>query len=347
MTTYTVGVGKTFARLSDLTERLLPGDLVELYTPIVDCVVLDRPGQPGNPITIRGIGEHPVAVDAAGGRETFRLLGDHYRLENLEITGGAFRGVNHRNHDLTVLGCYIHHNGNGIMGADHVCTGDIHINRCEFFANGAGLYAHQMYLCSYRPGAQAIVEHCYIHDATGGANLKTRMPRNLIRYNWLENAASYAVDMVDADKCNGITEGGDFYGNVVLAAENYTTKQLVHLGSDQDCSPGNRGRFRLTHNLFVTVSTMTRVINVHGIVGEVALYNNIFLGRRERFAAAVGAGGWPLDTQIGRIVARNNWIHPGALECYIDNDVPPVALDFTGTLPDRADEPIDRPGATT
>jgi hypothetical protein len=233
------------------------------------------------------------------------------------------------------------------MGADHVCTGDIHINRCEFFANGAGLYAHQMYLCSYRPGAQAIVEHCYIHDATGGANLKTRMPRNLIRYNWLENAASYAVDMVDADKCNGITEGGDFYGNVVLAAENYTTKQLVHLGSDQDCSPGNRGRFRLTHNLFVTVSTMTRVINVHGIVGEVALYNNIFLGRRERFAAAVGAGGWPLDTQIGRIVARNNWIHPGALECYIDNDVPPVALDFTGTLPDRADEPIDRPGATT
>lgn len=338
MTVYAVGPGRACEKLSAVVDRLLPGDVAELHGGIVDALELRAAGTAAQPITIRGVGATPVELNAGGAPCAIRTLGDHWVLENLSICHARDRGVHYRSHDITVRGCVVHHNGNGIMGSDHEAVGDIHVDRCELYANGRGLYAHQMYLCSWRPGTTATVEHCWIHDAAGGSNLKTRMPRNVIRYNWLENAASYALDIVDADNCPGITEGADLYGNVIFGAAHYTTKQLVHLGSDmEDRAPGNNGRFRLAHNLFVTVEPLTRVVNLHGRIASVELCNNIFVGRHGRFAAAVGAGAWPIATRIGRIAARNNWIHPGALEHFIDADVlGRPALDFTGTDPDRA-----------
>ena len=108
-----------------------------------------------------------------------------------------------QSHDITVRDCYFENNHNGILGADSENTGDIRIEYCEFNQNGNGIYGHQIYLASWKPGAQSIVQFNYFHDSKGGVNIKTRMPRNIIRYNWIEAANNYECDLVDSDQGPG------------------------------------------------------------------------------------------------------------------------------------------------
>ena len=229
-TVYHVGPGQPNATVSAVAKRLQPGDLVELHGPITDAITLSNDGTRERPIVIRGVGDQPVRIDFAGVKDGILAEGDHYVLENLELTGATYRGIRHFCDNLVVRGCYLHHNRNGIMGSDSIQTGDILIEYCEFEANGSGIYAHQMYLASWRPRATATVQFNYIHDGTGGANLKSRMPRNVIQYNWFESAGGKPLDLIDADNGPRVIEETRLIGNVIIGQNRGNVWQFVAIG---------------------------------------------------------------------------------------------------------------------
>ena len=49
------------------------------------------------------------------------------------------------------------------------------------------------------PGAVFRMQHCYVHDANGGNNVKSRAERNEIYYNWIEGAYYHELELIGPD----------------------------------------------------------------------------------------------------------------------------------------------------
>ncbi len=282
--TYRVGPDEDIKTLSEIADDLEPGDVVEITGDITDSVVLRRSGTADAPITIRGPRGRRPKIDFAGARNGIETRGDHYVFERLSLHNAGARGIFQVSHDITVRDCYFEGNHNGILGADDRNVGDILIEYCEFFRNGSGIYGHQIYLASFKPGAQAIVQFNHFHESAGGANIKTRMPRNIIRYNWIEGASNYECDLVDSDR------GPDdlrpmhllFMGNVVVTNNIGNPHHQSNIGSDQPRSPGTDNTYLIVNNLFVLnrESDIIHMTRVGGETESVGFYNNIFVAPR-------------------------------------------------------------------
>ena len=86
---YQVGPGRTYTQLEALLqgEPIQGGDVVEVDGGAVyEPVVWDEGGEPGNPVTIRGLrvnGSRPVF---SGGTNTIELQADHLVFEGFEVT---------------------------------------------------------------------------------------------------------------------------------------------------------------------------------------------------------------------------------------------------------------------
>lgn len=324
--TYRVGPGEKIARISEVVDKLAPGDLVEVTGDISDSFATTKSGTAEEPITIRGVKGKRPKIDFAGAQNGITTRADHYSFENLEFTGAAYRGIFQISGGITIRDCYFHHNHNGIMGADDPNVGDILIEFSEFAHNGSGVYAHQMYLASWKPGATATVQFNYIHDSDGGANIKTRMPHNIIRYNWIENAANYELDIVDSDAGpEGLRPmDTEFIGNVVISDARGNRHHQINLGSDQPRSPGTEGTYTIANNTLITYADKGPDWNNHffrigGRVKEVRFYNNIFYAPTiESFHILIitdfdsvegGVGG---KNCLEKLVASNNYVqHKG------------------------------------
>jgi hypothetical protein len=263
---------------------LKPGDVVEVTGDIVDSMRLQASGTKDAPIVIRGAGDKRPVIDFNKAKNGIETNGDFYTFENLEFTNASFRGIFQISGGIVIRNCYFHNNENGIMGADDANVGDITIEYCEFFHNGGGIYAHQMYLASWKPGATATVQFNYIHDSSGGLNIKSRMPHNIIRYNWIENAANYECDIIDSDESPVAASlrpmNTEFIGNVVITNTAGNPHHKINLGSDQPRSPGTEGTFTIANNTFVMnlTSGENHMIRIGGKVKEARIFNNIFVG---------------------------------------------------------------------
>jgi len=341
--TYRVGPGQAHAKISAVADRLAPGDVVELHGPIKDRVRFRRHATREKPVTIRGIGEKPVLIDFDGARNGITAEGDHYVLENLELANASFRGIFHLCDNLVVRGCILHHNHDGIMGGDTPKSGDILIEYCEFHHNGDGIYAHQMYLASWRPKATATVQFNYIHDRSGGSDLKSRMPRNLVRYNWFDGGA---LDFPDTDRGPRIVEWTRLIGNVIAGQGRGNRYLFAHVGSDQARSPGNNATFTFVNNLFITDGDNTRAVHSHGLVKEVQLYNNIFVRTGgESFGAVVGVGGdRRLKTRLGAVTGSSNWVLEGVNDVAPESNVPEFEVKLERTLRGKSPGLVDLAG---
>lgn len=338
--TIKVGPSEANTTISAVASTLKPGDVVEVTGDIVDSMRLSASGAKDNPIIIRGVGDRRPKIDFNKARNGIETRGDYYLLENLELTNASSRGIFHVSHGITVRNCYFHDNNNGIMGADDPNTGDITIEYCEFFRNGGGIYAHQMYLASWKPGATAIVQFNYIHDSSGGVNIKSRMPHNIIRYNWIENAANYECDIVDSDQAPMAATlrpmNTEFIGNVVITnAQGGNPHHKMNFGSDQPRSPGTEGTFTIANNTFVLrrSSDEIHMFRIGGKVKEAFFYNNVFVAPDvpsfrvvviEDTAAEPGEPG--SAGRLGKLVGSGNFIASGCLD---------VPAQFAGTV--RAD----------
>src|SRR3712207_4417390 len=99
--TYDVGPGKPYANLQAVAGTLGPGDVVNVHPGTYSGgVVLERDGAPGNPITIRGVGDPRPQLQ--GGTNTIEVQGNHHVVERLDLTGGSSRCFYHHAHDVVL-----------------------------------------------------------------------------------------------------------------------------------------------------------------------------------------------------------------------------------------------------
>jgi len=298
--TYRIGPDLPLTSVSQITSRLKPGDTVEITGDISDSFILARHGTREKPIVIRGVTwvEEGRIVrpkirfpkDAPCG---IICRGAWNIIEGLDISGAVDpetfmtgSAIYSQADNLVVRNCYIHHNRQGVYCDDYL-SGSTTIEFCEFDSNGgvSGFDAnmHSVFLCSRKPGALSVIQHCYFHDAIGGVFVKTRCPLNVIRYNWFENPYYSALTAVDLEQLFALDAlypmHTDIVSNVFFQGWSPGPQySLLSLGGEHETIPGTEGDFNIAHNLFVvTKRRSTPCLLVHGNVDHVNLYNNVFL----------------------------------------------------------------------
>ncbi|MEM1028784.1 MAG: hypothetical protein AAGN82_00445 [Myxococcota bacterium] len=316
---------RTEGQLSGLLNTVQPGDVIEVAPGTYDTdIYLGRPGLDGMPVIIRGIvgadGTRPIL---RGGDNTVTLESSHVVFESLEVTGGTQRCIYVIGNDIILRDVVVHDcPGHGIHAADEA-TGTLVIDRSEVYRSGGGEYDHQIYVTTDQetfPGAVFRLQHSYVHDATGGNNIKSRAERNEIYFNWIEGARYHELELIGPDVDRpppGIREDSDVVGNVLRKTNG--DSHGVRLGGD--ATMDTNGRYRLVHNTFWMRNGAMSPVRLFDGVESLELYNNVFFvdgGQPTtllRTARVKWARGAPL------ILGSHNFIPPGSTA------VPPALTD--------------------
>lgn len=232
--TLSVGPGKTYAKPCAAIAAAKAGDIVEIaagtYTGDTCSWTTDN-------LTIRGVGGRPkldiTGTTPSGQKGLFTIYAPNATIENLELMGAAISaaagnngaGIRHQGLNLTVRGCYLHDNQNGILGSPSTALqGQVTIEQTEFARNGAGDgYSHNMYLGNY---AQFTLRASYSHDVRVGHLVKSRAMTSWILYNRLTDeggSGSYELDLPNAGTAYVI-------GNVIAQAPTTQNPTIVSYG---------------------------------------------------------------------------------------------------------------------
>jgi len=317
-TAYQVGPARTLKTLAAVAEQLNPGDVVELdgnasYT---GGVVLDRAGAVGNPITVRGVrvnGKRPVLT---GGTNTIEIRADHYVLEGIDVTAGTARCVYHHADDVTLRDLVVHDcKAQGLLGADQD-SGSLTLEYSEFYGSGSGTGEHQIYMATdevAHPGSVFRMQHCYVHDGTGGNNVKSRAERNEIYYNWIEGAVYHELELIGPDPDgapSGWTENlkredSDVVGNVLRKTQ---TTYVVRFGGDG--TGQSNGRYRFVANTVLTAPGGSAVFRLFDGLESVEMHDNLFFVDPTPSAATTivrdTEAVWSTGTRL--IAGSHNWV---------------------------------------
>ena len=287
---YDVGQGRQYQSLQEVTRLLRPGDVVTVDGGAIYAggVSLDANGAPGaGVITIKGKpvdGKRPILT---GGLVVLRVRGSHYVISGFDLTAGndpaTTRCFYNVGDDVTLRDSVVHDcHFNGIAGSD--ASGSLTLDGVEVYGCGQGLYAHQIYvgsnLAKY-PRALFRMWHCYVHDGVGGNNVKSRVTRNEIEYNWIEGAAFHELDLDGPDpKAQKMPPGArcdaDIIGNVFVKRPN-SQGTVARFGTDGTAS--SQGRYRFVNNTVIVQAKAAAGLGIFWIKGQVdslALWNNVF-----------------------------------------------------------------------
>ena len=325
--TYRVGPGQTYRQLTELP-ALGPGDIVEVMggADYDGGVVFDfdSDGTAANPVVVRGILDGGVSRPRiAGGRNTIELQGDHYVLENLDISGGTARCVFHHADDIVIRDSVVHDCPlQGILGADQD-SGSLTLDHVEVHHCGEGTQNHQIYMATdetAHPGSVFRMQFCWVHDGNGGNGVKSRAERNEIYFNWIEGSLYHELELIGPDgQDEGLArEDSDVVGNVLVKTMDFAVVRFGGDGTGQTF-----GRYRFAFNTVVLApGAGAAVFRLFDGIESVEMHDNVFVARdggginllREAEAAWVH----------GRTVAgTHNWVPTGS------TNVPP---EWTGTL---------------
>ncbi len=343
LATYQVGPTRLFHTLQEVAGLLNPGDVVEVdgdYT-YPGGVAFSRPGTASEKITIKGIrinGKRPVI---SGGINTVAFFtpwpysgpegAHHYVFEGFEVTGGSFRGIFHQAQDLTIRDCLVRDcPAHGILGADQG-SGSLLLEYSEVYGCGFDGGQHQIYIGTdevNNPGSVFRMQHCYIHDANGGNNIKSRAERNEIYYNWIEGAFYHELELIgpESDACGGdqelAREDSDVVGNVLIkkqtAAGNDPNFSVVRIGGDG--TGESFGRYRFLNNTIICGTGS--VFRMYDALESVEVQNNVIYNPTGYvlFKRTVEAN-WVSGLEV--ISGANNWVKTGTQE---------LAVQLTGTI---------------
>lgn len=310
---YTVGPERGYKSIQQVQSLLRPGDLVLVDGGAIYAggVVFSNAGTPDARITIRGVralGQRPI-ID--GGNNVVEFNMNHYVFEGFEIRNAGFRGLYHHADDVTIRDCVVHDCPHGILGADEG-SGDITIEYCEIFHCGEGDGRHQIYISTNEndyPGSVFRLQFCYIHDGTGGENVKSRAERSEIYYNWLDSPYYHNLELIGPDPAGGVAEGtaredADVVGNVLIARR---FGRNVRVGGDG--TGQGLGRYRFVNNTFIHLNdSPDSHIFPHFGVESVEMHNNLFY-----IVSGTVLDDSEADWVYGRRVGgANNWVHSGA-----------------------------------
>lgn len=312
--TYRVGPTRSYKSLRSVASLLRPGDTV-----LVDgnatygAVNFTRDGSSSARITIRGVRINGKRPRVSGGSNTVELAGDYYTFEGFEVTGGSSRCIYHHAHSIVISDSVVHHcPAHGVLGGDYD-TGSLTMRYVEVHHCGSGTQKHQVYVATdetKHPGAVFRMEHCYVHDATGGHNVKSRAERNEIHYNWIEGALYHELELIGPDGGDGGNprlkrEDSQVVGNVLLQKNNF---YVIRVGGDG--TGETNGRYRFVNNTILAQSTAWRaVFRVFDGIDSLEMHRNVLY--------SLGGGG----INVKRTVEAN-WVSGKEVISGSDNWVP-------------------------
>ena len=312
--TYQVGASRTYKTLAAVAAIVNPGDIVEVDGDATYASVnFGRNGTAAAPITIRGVrvaGKRPVV---SGGNNAIEISGDYYVLEGLDVTAGSSRCIYHHSHGNVIRDTVVHDcPKQGILGADND-SGSLRLEYVEVHHCGGGTFDHQIYMAtdeSAHPGAVFRMQYCYVHDANGGNDVKSRAERNEIYYNWIEGALYHELELIGPDPAGGVAEGlkredSDVVGNVLRKTVNFN---FVRVGGDG--TGQSKGRYRFLNNTFIGAYETT-VFRIFDGIESIEMHNNVIwntTGGAMRITRTVEAA-WVAGE---RWSGSNNWIPTGA-----------------------------------
>jgi hypothetical protein len=326
-TVYLVGPQRTYTEVQEVTSRLSAGDtvFVDGNATYDGDVRFTKAGTAQRPVVVKGIlvdGKRPVI---SGGTNTVHFNNSHHMVfEGFEVTGGSSRGIFYQAdsmiiRDIVVRDCP----AQGILGAD-IGSGSLTLEYSEVYGCGEGGSRHQIYMTTDQvnfPGSVFRMRYCYIHDANGGNNVKSRSERNEIYYNWIEGAYYHELELIGPDPW-GVDDGwtvelkredSDVVGNVLCkrrtAAGNDPDFAVTRLGGD--ATGWTLGRYRFVNNTIIAGSGA--VFRLFDILESVEMHNNIFYrngGGVNLYRAAEGEMEWATGEAV--FGGSNNWVVNGS-----------------------------------
>lgn len=336
--TYQVGPQKTYTRIQDVTSKLKAGDtlLVDGNAQYAGDVKFTGAGTNAKPIVVKGIridGKRPVI---SGGTNTVHFNEcDHLIFEGFEVTGGKSRGIFYQADSVVIRDVAVHDcPQQGILGAD-IGSGTLTLEYSEVYHCGSGGSMHQIYMTTDEvnfPGSVFRMQYCYIHDANGGNNVKSRSERNEIYYNWIEGAYYHELELIGSDP-GGVDDGwtiglkredSDVVGNVLFkrktAANNDSNFSVTRCGGD--ATGWTHGRYRFVNNTIIAGSGA--VFRLFDTLQSIEMHNNIFYrsaGGVNMIRAAEGEMAWSTGKAV--YAGSNNWVVTGTTN---------IPKEWTGTI---------------
>jgi hypothetical protein len=336
--TYEVGPSRAIKQLTALP-ALGAGDvvLVDGDATYDGDVVIEADATPAAPVTIRGLrinGRRPVV---SGGRNTLEVRGDNIVLDGLDLTAGSFRCLYHHAAGVTVRDTVVHHcPAHGILGADNG-SGSLTLQGVEVHHSGNGTFEHQIYMATdetAHPGSVFRMEGCWVHDGTGGNNVKSRAERNEIVGNWIEGAMYHELELIGPDPGGGsgvpgVREDSDVVGNVLRKTGTFA---VARVGGDG--TGDTNGRYRFAFNTILTQPGGGAVFRIFDGIDSLEMHGNVLHGEGGAPVNAVRdvESAWVAGRTIG---GDRNWITTGS------TNVPP---EWTGTVTGTAPGFVDAAG---
>jgi hypothetical protein len=296
-TTFSVGPARAYKEVSEIADKLVAGDIVELDPGQYKPFILKKSGTSRSPITIRGqagqarpvISGNNVGADFEGTTVEF-YHSHHVILENVEVTGGREVCIRIRADQVSIRNVFVHDcDAHGILGTD-TGNGTNIIDRSEVARVGraavaGGKLKHAIYGASDRdqfPDAVLRVQHSFVHQFRGNG-IKSRCNRNEIYFNWVESlddpVSFYNLQLVGYQEYQTLRPlVSDIVGNVFIV----NSGNFMQLGSDG--TGGSRGRYRLVNNTIVFSNSdapnrfgpYSKLLRLDGELESVYLQNNAF-----------------------------------------------------------------------
>jgi hypothetical protein len=316
-TTYKVSDMATLRELC--AEKAEPGDVIEIqpgtYYLDVSHIPVLRSGEPGKPVTIRGVvkdGKRPV-IDASRvnvKRGIFREeQGTHDIVyEDLELCnarGSRFPdqedfGVNagaiyFQGKNVTARRIHTHHNEDGWFSthsADNLLIENCEIDHNGTLFEGEHNATHNFYFCAHRQ----TVRNSYIHHSGEAQNFKSRGWHTTFAYNWVEEDAGYSVEVASGNEGNTL-----WIGNVVIKrTAPGGQRRILGVGDGTGVA---RGTLTMINNTIIsTQPNDIYLFTQEKATCNVVLINNVFAGPSVRLLDRCGKG---------TITGLHNWFQKG------------------------------------
>jgi hypothetical protein len=282
--TLEVGPGRSHATPCEAVAVAKPQDVIEInagtYTDSCSLAVqgLTLRGVNGQPKIDLSASDHPAQY-----KGIYVIDADDITIENLELTGahisddngGNAAGLRVQAAGLTVRGCNIHDNQNGILGGT---TGTLTIEHSELANNGVGDgcnqggCTHNLYIANIDTlNFRFNWSHKVATDTSDkGHLLKSRAKNNFILYNRLSGE-----DGFDSYEIN-LPNGGlaVVVGNLIQKGPKAGNSTLFSWGEEGATNPDKR--VFLASNTFVNDYGAGTFVSVSG--ATLTAHNNLFIG---------------------------------------------------------------------
>lgn len=282
--------------------------------PYHEKIIIRCSGTEDNPIVIRGV-KHPTyglpvldgknarqfqKLDSIeGGRRALIIIGGKTSADNIIIQGLELRNANNtqkyrqgkktisyghnaagvyvkKSKNTHIKDCIIHSCCIGVQtsyypGVDRVTLSSNYIyNNGDFTRKRWG---HNVYLCANKTLVQF---NRFGKLYSDGNNIKDRSQHLVVRYNWIEGAWSYQLDLVEYEKY--LNASAYVYGNVIVQGTVVANPKMIHFGGDDG---GSRGGILYFFNNTVHAKSgrLEAFFSINKFDCRAILINNCFLGK--------------------------------------------------------------------